>query len=208
MNETIDDKTAGDWKQTIDLSPQDKGEQILFSGERQPLTIAQLQKQSYELAKEKGWHDQERSPLEFYMLIVSEIAEATEEARKEYSQPVWRNFPDGKPEGELIELADAVIRIADYAESRGVKLSDEWSGNEMKITGNPLDMHMVFVMEISDGAHYSIFENEHAEISKLNNTIHYIIAYCKSRGWDLEEAIRIKHEYNKTRPHRHGGKLY
>jgi NTP pyrophosphatase (non-canonical NTP hydrolase) len=117
----------------------------------------------HELAKSKGWYDgtTERSPLEMHMLIVSEIAEATEEARKREMPPIYQ-FPMEhgggpltipgdkwvayeKPEGELVELADAVIRIFDY---------------------------------------------------------------CGARGWDLEQAIRLKHAYNQTRPHRHGGKRY
>lgn len=112
------------------------------------------------LAVSKGWYDGEpRTPLEMHMLVVSELAEASEEVRKG-TAPAYYDDADGlghfhtirnrldeesgrKPEGELIELADAVIRIMDYAESR---------------------------------------------------------------GWDLAAAIEIKHRFNQTRPHRHGGK--
>lgn len=114
-------------------------------------------------AVDKGWHETERKPAEVHMLIVSEVAEATEEIRNvrppiyqvhretldhapfdsyvEPTDPRW--VPGLKPEGEAIELADAVIRVMDYF---GLK------------------------------------------------------------GWDLEETIKLKHIYNKTRPHRHGGK--
>lgn len=74
------------------------------------MQIQELVKLAFDNAKAKGWHDKERPPLEYHMLMVSEIAEATEEARKSMP-PVY--VKDGKPEGELIELADAVIRIAD-----------------------------------------------------------------------------------------------
>ena len=126
------------------------------------MTITELVKQAYEQAVKSGWHEDERSPLEYHALIHSEIAEATEEARKPYlnmdgkgvygvrddkmvDYKVLHGNTGLKPEGELIELADAIIRIADY---------------------------------------------------------------CGSKGWDLEEAIKLKMEYNKTRSHRHGGKKY
>lgn len=118
----------------------------------------------HSLAIEKGWYDSGliKTPLENHMLIVSEIAEASEEVRNR-SASVYFNTPTGivtttdlsggvelrvgdklqKPEGEAVELADAVIRIMDY---------------------------------------------------------------FGHRGWSLEAVIRSKHEYNKTRPYRHGGK--
>lgn len=118
------------------------------------MTITELVGQSHDLAKEKGWHDVPRSPLEALCLIHSEISEACEEYRKPLYGPtaIYRSFvpptevdgPRAKPEGFPIELADAVIRIADL---------------------------------------------------------------CGELGIDLEEAIRIKHEYNKTRPYRHGKKV-
>jgi hypothetical protein len=30
--------------------------------------------------------------------------------------------------------------------------------------------------------------------------------FIRAKGYDPEELMRIKHEYNKTRPYRHGGK--
>lgn len=93
----------------------------------------------------KGWWDNgDRPPLEVHMLIVSEIAEATEEVRKGTS-PLYFEGDTNKPAGELIELADAMIRIMDY---------------------------------------------------------------CAQKGWDLGNAIKLKHEYNLTREYRHGGKKF
>ena len=97
------------------------------------MEIKELVNQAHSAAKEKGWWEKPKSPLECHMLMVSELAEATEEARKGTS-PVYFETEHGpvtmedlagemnckqgekqlKPEGELIELADTMIRIADY----------------------------------------------------------------------------------------------
>lgn len=34
-----------------------------------------------------------------------------------------------------------------------------------------------------------------------------ILDWCGYAGVDVDEVLRIKHEYNKTRPHKHGGKV-
>lgn len=106
------------------------------------MDFGKFQAEVHKNAEEKGWWDTPRSALECHMLMVSELAEATEEARKG-TESFY--IEKDKPEGELVELADVVIRVMDY---------------------------------------------------------------CESKGWDLEGAMRMKHEYNKTRSHRHGGKKF
>lgn len=41
---------------------------------------------------------------------------------------------------------------------------------------------------------------------ELADCIIRILDYCGKYRIDIEEAIKIKHEYNKSRPYKHGGK--
>lgn len=76
------------------------------------MTIRELQKESFAIATEKGWHESSPGWERMGLNIISEIIEAHE---------AWRNKRDEKI-GE--ELADAVIRIVDTAETMGIDLEE------------------------------------------------------------------------------------
>lgn len=89
------------------------------------MTLNELSQLAHENAKEKGWWDEDRSPLEIHALIHSEISEATEEVRDgmpSFYMSSMGDNPIEKPEGEAIELVDAIIRIADYFAKNGWEL--------------------------------------------------------------------------------------
>ncbi|MCI5072188.1 hypothetical protein MRY82_04500 [bacterium] len=91
------------------------------------MTINELAKAVHDTAKEKGWYDKDRSSLEMHMLMVTELSEATECVRQDLPS-VYAQTESGvkvtdieaiakqslKPEGEAVELVDALIRIVDY----------------------------------------------------------------------------------------------
>jgi hypothetical protein len=43
---------------------------------------------------------------------------------------------------------------------------------------------------------------------ELADAVIRIMDHCKAKGYRLGLAIMAKHEFNKTRPHRHGGKKF
>lgn len=124
------------------------------------MTLNEWAKEIHENAVAHGWWEEERQLPEVLMLIVSELAEALEEARagdKMNGRISCMHYYSGegyvsstptncckKPEGIVVEVADALIRILD------------WCGHE---------------------------------------------------GIDIEGIVREKHEYNKTRPYKHGKKF-
>jgi NTP pyrophosphatase (non-canonical NTP hydrolase) len=82
------------------------------------MSIRELQEEAHRIAVEHGWWDRPRSAGEALMLVVTEIAETMEAIRA------------GSPKSERIgsfskveeELADAVIRILDFAGGHGFDL--------------------------------------------------------------------------------------
>lgn len=85
------------------------------------LTINQIVDMSHSTAKEKGWWDKPRTGLEVMALIHSEVSEAVEDLRNGNTQ---LSFEDSlrKPVGLPSELADIIIRIADYCGHEGIDL--------------------------------------------------------------------------------------
>ena len=42
--------------------------------------------------------------------------------------------------------------------------------------------------------------------AELADVIIRVLDYCAYAGIDIENVLKVKHEYNKSRPYRHGGK--
>ena len=91
--------------------------------------INEIAKKAFETATEKGFRDPDvaadRGVLGDLMLIVTEVAEAAEEARKIGYEPTRTYYRDSdkKPEGLPAELADVIIRIGDMAQALDIDLA-------------------------------------------------------------------------------------
>lgn len=121
-----------------------------------------------------------------------------------------------KPEGIAVELMDFVIRIFDYlakidmmipaSMNTAQKLAD-WAIDDFQDDQG----HDVLALELPD-----LVDVLHDEVS-LSSVMHnetYLttaaglaISWLEKRGVDPVETLLEKHEFNKTRPYKHGGKV-
>ncbi len=74
---------------------------------------------AFQIAKDHGWHEQERNDGEVLSLIHCEISEALQALRD--GKPPDKHCPEFS--SLEVELADAIIRIMDYAGERNLNIS-------------------------------------------------------------------------------------
>lgn len=177
------------------------------------MDIKKWAKEVHTLAGEKGWHDKPRSFGEIRILIVSEATEALEEYR--YGRmDIWSAGGDGtnfqssgpppfrpKPEGFPIELADMAIRCLDY-----LGFFEDWiPAHPQYETGEFAPTGMQSIPEELDMLVEDLYMVE-GEVQCIDECLFGCLNRLRWLGYDAEKVVALKHEYNKTRPYRHGGK--
>lgn len=195
----------------------------------------QLAKDIHADNRAKGFWEKPRSSDTLMMLVITEIAEATEAVRanlppvclmNDEGKAIAIEVPDinsftyingetktfKKPEGEAVELVDALVRILDVIGSENINVDlemplvrDQVAAQELweKLPNEAPARHLAFVRAVDAVPKSGIFRN-----LTLAGNIGVYESYFKLNGWDLEKIIQLKLAYNRTRDHRHGGKVY
>ena len=121
-----------------------------------------------------------------------------------------------KPEGIAVELADCIIRILDWYGKEGLDtdaLILEARTNIMcdvpcrvydaSIGDCIARWHLLLSLAYSCWCRAS---GTHAAALRMARCVAEIKEWAYKEGVDIEHILDIKHEYNKGRPYRHGGK--
>lgn len=106
---------------------------------------------------------------------------------------------DNKPEGIAVELVDGVIRILDLMAAKEMDFAQAGY-----ICGGKRTLPQL--VKILHYATAKSAESESEMASWLISCIEAVREWLEERDVDMDEILRLKHEYNKTRPYRHGGK--
>ena len=181
------------------------------------MNLNKLRDKAYQGAVLHGWQEEKKSNRHWLCLVISELMEAVEADRKgrhanvNMYHEICRSYIPSIPKKngfifayeETIkgtveeELADACIRLFDYAGVTGYDL-DDFDYNESD-TDNYSEM--TFTESMYNITNY-IMEWD------ITVVLDEIFAFCRDRNIDIFWYIEQKMKYNELRPFMHGGKAY
>ncbi len=164
-------------------------------------------------------------------LVHSELSEALEDYRIGKMDTIYR-ADDGKPEGFGSELSDVCIRWWDLLGALGKSsnsIASDWS-MERYYEGEPIDELIrranarkstawwpgVSAPSAICRLHRGVAETLSAVTlgdggqmysqRAMESSLHEVLAYGHSLGYNMGREIEVKQAFNRTRTHRHGGK--
>ena len=149
-----------------------------------------------------GWWDNNPSLLEKMMLIITEIAEATEGVRKDLMDD---HLPHRKM--EEVELADALIRTLDLGGRMELQLHEEAHKDivfdDDLIEGNAAERHLMLCTNVTGmadrTAYHLVGGDRHTLDFSYSYLVFSIIEVSRLQGHDIMAAMAEKFEYNKVR---------
>lgn len=189
-------------------------------------------KEVHQVAVEHGFWEKRPRFAEMVVMFHSELSEAVEEYRKgrpmiyygcavtgvEVCNPESMSCPTSddpcrcdyrgtKPEGIAVELADCILRILDTLAEAGVDIDSEIGycpayGDVIQTIARC--HHHISEAYIQTTKMLGSMTTAYARLLMCIGTI---LDWAERNGVDMEAILWAKHEYNKTRTYRHGGKV-
>jgi hypothetical protein len=148
------------------------------------------------------WDDPNECVMQKLQMASTEVAEATEGARKNLMDTHLTNRPM-----EEVEYSDVLIRILDLGGRLGLKFYESARAHKWCLITNTVGkQHMgINAAIVSFGAAYEDTLLNHNEIYKMvlamqySDVIESVVKVITNRGFDLIEPIEEKRKYNAQR---------
>lgn len=188
------------------------------------MKLNELRDRAYKNAVAHGWHEEEKSDNHWLCLVISELMEAVEADRlnkhanyknfmccmninsmnREINEVLFMESFDALIKGTVEEeLADACIRLLDFAGLRGLKLKYTNSLHiHSKVTFTEY-IYMLCAFITNPSINCSNWLDHH-----ISYTLGFIFSWCRENNINIEWYIEQKMKYNELRPYKHGGKSY
>lgn len=174
----------------------------------------------FQNAKEHGWWDSDRPAKEAIALMHSELSEALEEYRNARPMLWYESEESKKPEGIGVELIDCVIRVLDFMGRYNLWFYDDQPRENEEDESLPelvADLHhdlsevldTAWICDPIETTEISEAEDcDHEQVASIfSQVVMDIFGWIEDQGCDPYELMKLKNDYNKTRPYRHGGKV-